>query len=453
MPDRHISLLVVLTLPVKQANKIIRWPTISLYMPELADSDSFTHQDEPSWTLLDRDGLVDAYRDAIAPAMRADSLDPETEQPTYEWLNDHGFRRFIYTLQEHHDTTVTEFCKQNLDLKAQKYDWNIDHTDTIDALERYLDRQQQRKSWRESTVDAHRSRLSRYVRAYATVNGTDDLLAPVARASDVPANEAVDACWATFDALDQEVTRETLRRIYITVSDWYTTLVSRRETALNPTDGLDYNWSGDDAGPSSNPPLSPDHVAALYEAAKDTREQLLVIALCGWGLRSGEVAALHADQIILDDTPRIEFESRKNGPGSVALIYGQDVVENRIAQFADDDWNGYLFPSPRSASGHRTSGTIRNWFDDLAKWGELPEKIGGHRPVPQMARRFWYDRYSSTVEELVEHQIREIAEEQGSASASVVWTDYLSKDRRRELRREFMREKLSSAFESMTIED
>ena len=417
-------------------------------MPKSADSDSLTGQDSPSWTLLGRDGLVDAYWDVIAPAMQTDGLDPEAEQPTYEWLNEHGFRRFIYTLQEHHDITVTEFCKEDLGLESQGFDWQIDDSDTVNALERYLDRQQQRKSWSDSTVDAHRSRLARYVRAYAAVNDTEDLLSPVARDSDTPAHEAVDACWATFDSLDEEVARETLRRIYITVSDWYTTLVSRREAALNPTDGLDYNWSGDDAGKTSNPPLAPEHVAALFDAATDTREQLLVVALCGWGLRSGEVAALHVDQLVLDDdAPRIEFESRKNGPGSVALIYGQDVVEQRIAEFAEEDWNGYLFPSPRSASGHQTGGTIRNWFDELAKRASLPAEIEGSRPVPQMARRFWYDRYSSTVEELVEHQIQEVAEEQGSASASVVWDDYLSEDRRRELRREFMQEKLASAFE------
>jgi integrase len=418
-------------------------------MPKSADSDSLPGQDSPSWTLLGRDGLVDAYWDVIAPAMEADGLDSEAEQPTYEWLNDKGFRRFIYTLQEHHDTTVTEFCKQDLGLEPPGFDWQIDDGDTVDALERYLDRQQQRKSWSDSTVDAHRSRLARYVRAYASVNDTDDLLSPVSRESDTPAHDAVDACWATFDTLDAEVARETLRRIYITVSDWYTTLVSRREAALNPTDGLDYNWSGDDAGKSSNPPLASEHVAALFDAATDTREQLLVVALCGWGLRSGEVAALHVDQLVLDDdAPRIEFESRKNGPGSVALIYGQDVVEQRLAEFAEEDWNGYLFPSPRSASGHRTGGTIRNWFDELAERASLPAEIDGRRPVPQMARRFWYDRYSSTVEELVEHQIQEVAEEQGSASASVVWNDYLSEDRRRELRREFMEEKLATAFET-----
>ncbi|MDS0284658.1 tyrosine-type recombinase/integrase [Haloarcula onubensis] len=403
--------------------------------------------DEPAWTLLDREGLVDAYWDAVAPAMRADGLDPERERPTYEWLSANGFRRFVYALQEHHDTTVTEFWERDLGREPAGYDWGVDDGDTVAALERYLDRQRQRKSWRESTVEAHRSRLARYARAYAEVNDSDDLLAPVARGAEVPAHEAVDACWATFDALDTAVARETLRRIYSTVSDWYDTLVNRREAALNPTDGLDYNWSGSETT-RSNPPLGPDHVAALFEAAADTRERLLVVALCAWGLRSGEVAALHVDQVVLDDAPRIEFESRKNGPGSVALIYGRAVVEDRIARLEADDWRGYLFPSSRSASGHRTGGTIRNWFDDLADRADVPDEIDGHRPVPQMARRFWYDRYSSTVEELVDHQIQAVAEEQGSTSASVVWEDYLSEDRRRELRREFMRERLASAFET-----
>jgi len=42
-----------------------------------------------------------------------------------------------------------------------------------------------------------------------------------------------------------------------TASTWYITLLGRRDAALNPTDGLDYNWNGDDGTPS-NPPLSPE---------------------------------------------------------------------------------------------------------------------------------------------------------------------------------------------------
>lgn len=440
----YYSALTWLTLTVTQSNKTICFLIDSLSMPDSTDSDSAMEPVPPSVGL---DTLADLYWDAIAPAMRDDGLDPESDRPTYEWLNQHGYRGFIHALSEGHDKSFGEFWTDYLDTSPQGYEWGIDHSGTVEALERYLDRQKQRKSWSESTVDAHRSRLARYARAYGAVNGSDDLLTPVARESDVSPEDAVDACWATFDALDEDLSRETLRRIYISVSDWYSTLVSRREAALNPTDGLDYNWHEADAEASDNPALEPDHVAALFEAADEPRERMLVIALAAWGLRTSEVAGLHVDQLVLEDgDPRIEFDERKNGPGSVALIYGEDVLDDYREELPADG-ESYLFPSTRSESGHVSDETIRNWFGDLVDRADIPTRIRGERPTPQMARRFWYQRYSSTVEELVDHQIQEVAEEQGSASADVVWTDYLDEDRRRDLRRQFMRDRLADAFE------
>ncbi|WP_226013612.1 tyrosine-type recombinase/integrase [Halomicrobium salinisoli] len=419
-------------------------------MPNSRDLDSQSKQPSPSWTLLDLDGLVDAYWDVVAPAMRADGMDPQIERPTHEWLSSNGFRGLTYSLREYHDMSFGEFWSDILELEDQGYDWDIDHEQTIDALERYLDRQQQRLSWSDRTVETHRTRLNKYAAVYGKVNDTDDLLTPVARDSAVPASEAVDACWDTFDKLDHDVSRTTLHRIYKTVSNWYSMLVSRRQAALNPTEGLDYDWSDDNHDGPENPPLEPKHVRSLYNAADTARDRLIVVALCAWGLRSSEVAALHVRQLVLDDDqPRIEFAERKNGPGTVAVIYGADVAKDRIAELSSDDWNGYLFPSKRSQSGHRTRGTILDWFQNLAETAGLPEEIGGSKPQPQMGRRFWYDRYSSTLEELIEHQIQEIAEEQGSASADVVWSNYLSEERRRELRRQLMREKLSEAFDAL----
>lgn len=416
-------------------------------MPKSDGSDSSTG---PRWTLLDRDELVDAYWAEVAPALRAEGRDPQTDRPSYAWLSANGYRGLVYALREYHDTTFAEFWKGDLGLKPEGYDWGIDHDPTISALERYLDRQRQRLSWTDSTVQTHRYRLARYVRAYAGVNGTDDVLKPVSPDSELTPGEAVDMCWDTFDSLDRSVGRTTLQRIYRTTSDWYDTLVARREAELNPTNGLEYDWSdGDTADDApSNPALEPDHVRAMYDAAADTREQLLVVALCAWGLRTSEVAALHSKQLHLDsETPHVRFDERKNGPGTVAVIYGVDIARDRLAEFADiDGWKGYLFPSARSETGHRTRGTIGNWFEELVERAGISD-IDGEKPVPQMARRFWYDRYSDTVEALVEHQIAEIAAEQGSASADVVWKDYLSEERRRELRREFMREELGDAFD------
>jgi GTPase Era involved in 16S rRNA processing len=55
------------------------------------------------------------------------------------------------------------------------------------------------------------------------------------------------------------------------------------------------------------------------------------------------------------------------------------------------------------------------------------------------------DAYSRTTQDLLEH-VQDIADEQGSASAKVVFEDYLTDERKRELRREFIRENLASAF-------
>ena len=62
-----------------------------------------------------------------------------------------------------------------------------------------------------------------------------------------------------------------------------------------------------------------------------------------------------------------------------------------------------------------------------------------------MGRRFWYDAYPATQKVLLA-EVGEIAEEQGSASAEVVLQEYLSPERRRRLRREYMRERLAEAF-------
>ena len=272
---------------------------------------------------------------------------------------------------------------------------------------------------------------------------------------DVPAYEATDSAWAAFDRLDGELAPRTMRRIHEAVDDWYAHLVRRKRAAVNPVAGLEdeYRWSrranGTDESPS-NSALDPAHVQALYETATTASEELLVVALCGWGLRSGEVAALHRSQLVLDppeaDVPYVDFEERKNGPGRVSILYGRDTVTDRLAELGErKSWNGYLFPSARSASGHRTRQTILGRFDDLANRAGLPDKLAGEKPVPQMARRFWYDAYSATQEAILE-EVGEIAAEQGSASAEVVLQEYLSPERRRRLRREYMRERLDEAF-------
>ncbi|UPM44682.1 hypothetical protein [Halocatena salina] len=71
-------------------------------------------------------------------------------------------------------------------------------------------------------------------------------------------------------------------------------------------------------------------------------------------------------------------------------------------------------------------------FDELADSTDLPMEIDGQKPIPQMARRFWYDAYSATPETILADG-SEIAAKQGNASAEVVLQQYLPPERRRQL--------------------
>jgi len=106
---------------------------------------------------------------------------------------------------------------------------------------------------------------------------------PVAREGDVPAYKAVDACWAAFDRLHVDLDGgQTKRRIHLAVSNWYAHLVRRKWAAVNPADGLDdeFDWSNGDDDDTDTPCLATEHVRALYNAADDQENRLLVLALC-----------------------------------------------------------------------------------------------------------------------------------------------------------------------------
>ncbi len=406
------------------------------------------------WTGKTKDELKEAYEERIVPALRADGHDPYTHQPTHQWIRDNGFRSLLYALRENHNLTLTGFCDTVLDAEPHDdaYDWGITHDETIELLEAYLNSLKTRGELADSSVQTLRYRLATYVRSYSTVNGTDDLTTPVKKESEIPAYEAVDACWGAFDRIhDRYDSGHTKQRIHRAVTNWYAHLVRRKRAAINPADGVENEYNWDDNNDKDNPRLAPEHIQALINAAATPEDQLMITALAAWGLRPNEVASLHRSQITRvaeEDTPYVAFDERKNGPGEVSILYGMSVYEDRIAELIEEEteWNGYLFPSSGSSSGHITRQTVLNRFDRLADAAGLPETIDGVKPVPKMARRYWYDAYSTVLDNVLEG-VDEIAAEQGSSDAGVVLRNYLSDERRREIRREQMRNRLSAAFE------
>jgi site-specific recombinase XerD len=417
-------------------------------MSETTVSDPFS---DVRWTTLSVDEYCELYRDVIVPRLEAEGRDPETHRPSHRWFREEGLRSFLAALRRHHDRSFGEFWREDLGLGDDGgYDWATDDSDTREALETFLDRRRSRHSLRESTIETKRRRLNVYVRAYREANGTDDLLSPVARDSETPTHEAVHACYAAFDRMNaSEYSARTKTRIRGVVDGWYQHLVGRRLAAVNPATGLydEFSWQPEESDPS---PLSHVHVRKLVQAANSPREELLVVALAAWGLRANEVASLHVSQIVRDvgpdESPYVTFEERKNGPGEVNVVYGLDALDARIEDLAGDDWSGYLFPSRRGAQPHATRETIWSWFRDLAERAGLPEEIDGERPSPQLCRRYWYDTYTSVLEGVLD-ELEDIAAEQGSDDPRVVMSNYLSDERARRVRREFMRAELAEAFE------
>lgn len=460
--------------------------------------------DNIRWTALDLEDYKDLYRDQIAPVLENQGKDPTTHKPTYEWMKEHGGFSFIQALGRHYDRSFGEFWEEDLDETPDEnagYPWNTDDQETIEALEDFLESRGQGYDLSESSVDALRTRLNLYVRAYREANGDDDLLSQISRDSDLPEHEAVDACLNAFGWLNDNEHRvysaRTLRRTHDIVVAWYQHLVGRRLAAFSPATTLDnvFKWKVDE---SPTPSLSTYHIRQLVQVADTPQSKLLVVALAGWGLRANEVASLHISQfyqpvgdgeipyiqlgpmvgryqdrvvlfgieqwgfdvsqvcsiprekyteLVSDQVPYIRFESRKNGPGEVSVLFGLEYLDEMLVEIASEDWNGYLFPSSHVGSEHITRDTVRNRFQRLASKADLPDIIQGERPSPQLCRRFWYDTYSSALEGVLEG-IEEIASEQGSSDPKVVMQNYLSESRSRQLRREFMRDQLKQAFES-----
>jgi integrase len=418
-------------------------------MPDAEDAYPALEAGEKHPSMCSLDELEDRYWEDVAPDLRAEGHDPKEDRPTYRWLSGNGHRDLLYALKEYHGLSFGEFWADTLALEDEDdgYVWGIDHEETIDEAESYI---AQNTNWSESTAETHRQRLNRYLEAYYAANGEEDVLAAIRPESDVPAREAVDACWDAFTRLerDEDLSNSTIDRIYGAVDSWYSYLLARRAIALNPADGLrDVRGWGQDSGTSSDPTaLDSEHVRAIYEAARNNRERVLVVALCAWGLRPGEVASLHVDQLYLDaENPHIEFETRKNGPGTVTIVYGEHDAVVRRSLLSGDDWNGYMFPSDRSESGHIHRSSVLEWFrEDLCKRAGI-EDIDGEPPTPKMGRRFWYNAYSETLGDILEF-IGRTAIEQGSADPRVVMENYLDDERERELRRRFMYSRLQDAF-------
>ena len=397
-----------------------------------------------NWSSKSLEELVDFYEREIAPERRRDGYDPTEDIPSYQWLVEHGYSGLQYAVREHHKLTLSEFFTQAVEItesdSEDDYGWGVQNEQVIEHLEQYF-RSQERGSAAESTLRSKRSRLAQYLRYYENLHGTADIGSRITDVADQP--EEIQRVTAVFDAFDKELESNDAKRRYRSdIDDLYSWLVDRGYGAFNPV-RYDHQW---DVAERDNPALSPAQVGQLAVATKDPEEKLIVFGLCAWGLRRSELASLHVRNVELQvDSPHLTFETRKNGPGTVALIYGQTALEDRITRLSDqDEWGGYLFPSSDARRDHVTGETINRRFKSIAARADV--RVRGDLPTSKMGRRFWYSTYADAVETVI-NRLQSVAHEQGSSDPMVVFQNYLSEEKRRRYLRDAMRNRLETALE------
>ncbi|KAB1185137.1 MULTISPECIES: tyrosine-type recombinase/integrase [Haloferax] len=399
-----------------------------------------------NWSRKSLDELESFYWDTIAPAMDRDGMDPTQDVPTYEWLTDHGWSGIAYALREKHDLTPRQFFVDVVGLGVDDttgYEWHIEDDATVEAFESYLGMLESRRGLAESTIPTRRTHLARFARVYRDLHGRATLLERLDDRDAEP--DEIARCLEVLDVFDDELATDGTKLKYLqTVRAFYDYLVDFRRARYNPVENAakQFRW---EQGQPDNRTMTAEQVRQVYAAAADLEERLLVLGLAGWGLRPNELASLDASQLSLSgDDPHITFEERKNGPGTVALLYGVDAVADRIDDLSDEDWNGALFPSSRSSTGHIARETVNRRFKRLAT--DAGVTVDGQTPTAKLCRRFWYTAYQEAVDDMLS-QLEGVAADQGSKSTEVVMSNYLSEERRRSFRRQAMREKLATVFE------
>jgi len=106
-----------------------------------------------------RSPLVEEYWETVAPVMRADGMDPESEHPPHRWVQS-VVRGSSTCLREHHDRTVAEFLRDDVGITPHEgYEWDLDDDAVATALDGHVDALRER-GLADSTVEGTRSRLA-----------------------------------------------------------------------------------------------------------------------------------------------------------------------------------------------------------------------------------------------------------------------------------------------------
>ena len=208
--------------------------------------------------------------------------------------------------------------------------------------------------------------------------------------------------------------------------------------------------------PGSQPPedtLAVSQVAAMWNATRSTDEEAILILYGATPCRTNDPRYHIQDlreALVLDEyDPRIEFQSRKNVPGTGAIMAGTDVLKRLIElREKDPDWDGEPFPSDRTDDGRRSGSWINDQIAEIAIRAGVT--INGETPTAGDLRDFYMNLETAALIEFREIS-DEAAETAGNKRGDILEDAYLLKRLKRIQFRRFAHQTFNKAFPGTTV--
>lgn len=428
--------------------------------------DELQEQTTIPWEDFSTEEFISFYWDVIAPVLEQEGYEVDKPQSTRVYRS-FGMGRYIQAIRRHFDCTFKEFLVNEVGLEVQnsphEINWATDDELTKETLDEFIQDLRTRNSNIESENTLMRIAYNQnpLIEEFEAAHGTSKLIPTL---ENLDEDRLYEYLLDVYDGLNDRVDSENTKMRYIADHGKFFSYLARPGGPLSynpiPEVAERFNWTRKDPDALERPALSWKQVQDLWEATENLEEKVIVIAACAWGLRTGEIASLHIDNLEFNPGPEavfngpvVTFEQRKNQPSPVNVIFGRKVVEKWIGELQEnhgDDWNGYLFPSSEKTSEHLEGSAILNHrFKPLAQRAGVT--VDGDLPNLKMSRRFWFHNYWHGQQRLLE-LVTFAAEEQGSKDPEVVVENYLGDITRLEFMRLWMRSRLGQAFDDLDID-
>lgn len=384
--------------------------------------------------------------DQLRSKRRQQGFDPD-ELPSYAWLNKNGYSgihraaRREFGMSTHQ--LLISICGFRDPSEPSNY-WPGHHSDMHRYLERHFESLESRRGLAESTITGRRSRLKTLIEYHIEVTGHANIL----RSARVDSVTGYKIIRSVFDKLhSRHVTGASKLNYATNLSHFFDWSVREGAASHNPAKKAlkEFGWKHSSAGDPV--PVSSEQMARLWQCCENLLEQALIVCYGGGGLRTAEPTKIDVEDSIFleEDDPRFRLEDRKNGPGTVALMAGVDVLRAYIKELQEEEeWNGMLFPSDSSKSGSLTAETLRTRVKEISERADVYLE-NGELPTPKNLRQNWYTQYTEANARWL-HMAEIAAEDQGSSSGRVVLSHYLTREAGRNHFRDVARLEFEAAF-------